>query len=381
MKTELCDQLGIELPIFGFSHCRDVVVEVSKAGGMGVLGAAKFTPEQLEIELAWIDAHIEGRPYGIDLLLPSGGKNEQDEYPALADLERQIPRQHLDFVEALLEEYQVPEFTKEEAAAADEARVELCVKGYDSQMLFEVALEHELSLFVSALGTPPEDICSACRIRGIKVAAMAGSAKHARLHRDGGVDIIIAQGCEAGGHTGEISTMVLVPEIVDAVHPIPVLAAGGIGCGRQIAAALALGAEGAWIGSLWLCTEESELSSVIKKKLLAAKSTDTVISRYLSGKPVRQLRTAWLNAWDKEDSPGCLPRPLMHLTVVKALERIERFTQNNGSRAGELIGTPVGQIVGRIDSESSVRQLIHELVAEYLGTAERIEKLTERSQD
>lgn len=378
MKTEICDQLGIDVPIFGFSHCRDVVVEVSKAGGMGILGAAKFTPEQLEIELTWIDEHIEGKPYGLDLLLPSGGKDEADEYPALGDLEAQIPGEHLQFVEKLLREYEVPEFSAEAAAAADAARVELCVKGYDPQALFNVALRHNIAMFVSALGTPPKEIFAACRAKGIKVAAMAGSAKHAIRHRDGGVDIIIAQGGEAGGHTGDISTMVLVPEIVDAVKPLPVLAAGGIGCGRQIAAAMALGAEGTWLGSLWLATEESELNPVLKEKLIAAQSRDTSRSKCLSGKPVRQLRTPWLQAWDDDESPGYLPRPLMHLTVVKALERIEHFARGEDSGAAQLISSPVGQIVGRIDSQISVRQQMYELVSEYLDACGRIEAINQR---
>jgi NAD(P)H-dependent flavin oxidoreductase YrpB (nitropropane dioxygenase family) len=379
MKTKICNQLGIDIPIFGFSHCRDVVVEVSKAGGMGILGAAKFTPEQLEIELAWIDKHIEGKPYGLDLLLPGGGKDEPDEYPALHDLEAQIPDPHLQFVENLLREYQVPEFSAEAAAAADAARVELCVKGYDPLALFDVAVRHNIALFVSALGTPPKQIFSACRAKGIKVAAMAGSAKHAISHRDGGVDIIIAQGGEAGGHTGDISTMVLVPDIVDAVKPLPVLAAGGIGCGRQVAASIALGAEGAWLGSLWLATEESDLNPVLKEKLVAAQSGDTARSKCLSGKPVRQLYTPWLQAWDGKQSPGYLPRPLMHLTVVKALERIEHFAQRKKSGAGQLISSPVGQVVGRLNSQTTVRQQMYELVSEYLDSCGRIEAINQRA--
>src|SRR5438477_28876 len=177
MHTPICDLLGIEFPIIAFSHCRDVVAAVSRAGGMGVLGAVAFSPAQLEVELSWLDEHVGGRPYGVDVLLPQ---------------------------------------------------------------------------------------------------------------RVAGVGLVVAQGYEAGGHTGEIGTMVLVPEVVDAVAPTPVLAAGGIGNGRQIAAALALGAQGVWCGSVWLTTHEAETHPVVREKMLRASSSDTVRTRATTGKPARQ---------------------------------------------------------------------------------------------
>src|SRR5213079_3521519 len=156
----------------------------------------------------------------------------------------------------------------------------------------------------------------------VRVAALAGKPQHAERSLARGVDLIVAQGTEAGGHTGEISTMVLVPEVVDAVSPTPVLAAGGIGNGRQIAASLALGAQGVWCGSVWLTTEEAETHPIVKEKFLAASSSDTVRSRASTGKPARQLRTAWTEAWDSPDNPDPLPMPLHGMLIADAQRRM-----------------------------------------------------------
>src|SRR5262249_28553497 len=160
------------------------------------------------------------------------------------------------------------------------------------------------------------------------VAALSGKAEHARRHVARGVDIIIAQGYEAGGHTGEIASMVLVPEIVDAVGgDVPVLAAGGIGSGRQFVAAPALGAARVWLGSAWVTTEEWALPSdlpAMRAALLAATSSDTVRSRIYSGKPARLLKNRWTDAWSEPGAPDPLPMPLQNILVSEAHQRLMR---------------------------------------------------------
>lgn len=245
MKTKVCEMFGIDVPIFAFSHCRDVVVEASRAGGFGVFGADTFSPEELQIELEWIEKHVDGHPYGIDVLFP--GKyldvSQQHEKSAAGV----VPAGHLKFTEDLLARHGVPHLPdgEEEAIVEDRLRRGRSTPAY-SEALLDVAFRFPgIKLLVSAIGAPPGDIVERAHRAGIKVGGMVGSVQHAIRQREAGVDLVIAQGHEAGGHTGEIATMVLTPQVVDAVAPIPVLAAGGIATGRQFAAALALGAEGA----------------------------------------------------------------------------------------------------------------------------------------
>jgi NAD(P)H-dependent flavin oxidoreductase YrpB (nitropropane dioxygenase family) len=203
--------------------------------------------------------------------------------------------------------------------------------------------------------------------KGVLVAGLVGDVNQARKQVEVGVDIVVAQGTEAGGHTGEVATFVLVPEIVDAISPVPVLAAGGIGTGRQVAAALALGAQGAWTGSIWLTVAEADTTPLIREKLLAAGSKDTVRSRALTGKPARQLRTAWTDAWDDPKGPGTLPMPLQFLLTAEAQHRIGRA----GNK--ELAGMPVGQIVGRMNSVRTVHDVMYEMVEETVQTIEMLQ--------
>src|SRR5881628_1544480 len=295
MRTPLCDEFGIEYPIFAFTHCRDVVAAVSKAGGLGVLGAVGFSPEQLEIELNWIDDNVNGMPYGVDTVMPQKavdvhGANPQE---MLDQIRSMIDANHWRYVDELMERFELPPLPEGEGAHG--------VLGWTDDVAHrhvEVALSHPIALIANALGSPPKDVIDQAHAAGVKVAALAGKAVHAQRHVNNGVDVVVAQGYEAGGHTGEIATMVLVPEVVDAVAPAPVLAAGGIGNGRQIAASLALGAQGVWTGSVWLTTEEAETHPVVKEKFLSATSSDTVRSRASTGKPARQRRTAWTDEWD-----------------------------------------------------------------------------------
>ncbi|MFF5439008.1 nitronate monooxygenase [Streptomyces achromogenes] len=367
MQTELSRKLGIEHAVFGFTPFPAVAAAISRAGGFGVLGAVRYTaPDDLERDLDWLDAHADGRPYGLDVVMPA----KKVEGVTEADVEAMIPEAHRRFVRDTLAAHGVPELAEGEASGWR-------ITGWMEQVAraqLDVAFDYPVRLLAGALGSPPADIVARAHDRDILVAALAGSARHARKHRDAGIDIVVAQGYEAGGHTGEIATMVLTPEVVDAVDPLPVLAAGGIGSGPQVAAALSLGAQGVWLGSIWLTTTEADLHSpALTRKLLAAGSGDTVRSRALTGKPARQLRTAWTDAWDGPAGPGALPMPLQGLLVAEAVSRIQKY------EVEPLLGTPVGQIVGRMTAERDVQAVFDDLTRGFEQAVDRINRIAGRS--
>jgi NAD(P)H-dependent flavin oxidoreductase YrpB (nitropropane dioxygenase family) len=363
MSTPIAERLGIEFPIFAFSHCRDVVAAVTNAGGFGVLGALAYGPERLEIELKWIDEHVGGKPYGVDFAMPVNyigkGGGEDASFEAL---DAMIPQEHREFVDQLLARYDVPELPPE-LAGGPVAAAGLGVDEMGPNQV-EVCLAHPN---VNALGPPPQYVVDRAHEAGLLVGGLAGSKVHAERQVAIGVDVIVAQGTEAGGHCGEISTMVLVPEVVDAVGPdVPVLAAGGIATGRQMAAALALGAQGVWTGSMWLTVTEADTNPEALENMLAATSRDTVRSRAMTGKPARQLRTAWTDAWESPESPGTLPMPLQGILHQEAGRRTQR------AHTRELIGFPVGQIVGRMNKVRPSRDLVLEMVEEWIETTEKL---------
>lgn len=371
MHTEICDRLGIEFPIFAFSHCRDVVAAVSKAGGFGVLGAVGFPPDQLEIELKWIDEHIGDKPYGVDIVIPGKyeGMGELDPAKLEETLQAMIPEQHRKFADKLLEEHGVPKLPAGEKPINE-------LLGWTAATAapqVHTALKHQkVKLIANALGTPPEDVIAEIHAAGRLVAALCGSAKHALGHKQAGIDIIIAQGYEGGGHTGEIGSVVLWPEVIDAVAPTPVLAAGGIGSGRQIAAALAMGAQGVWTGSIWLTVLEAESPPAQRDAYLAASSRDTVRSRAFTGKPCRMLRNDWTEAWDNPENPKPLGMPLQFMVTSEAVARGHRYAE----KAKDVMFNPVGQIVGRMNDVRPVKDLIYDLVQEYLEASERLQRFT-----
>lgn len=361
--------LGVEFPILAFSHCRDVVAAVTNAGGFGVLGAVAHSPRALEVDLAWIDEETGGKPYGVDLLLPARhAATGELVAPDRETVRRLLPPEQQAFVDDILARYEVPPL----ADATDERVGTMSVSKQGIAPLLDVAFAHPIALVASALGEPDEELVERAHARGVLVAALAGRAEHARRHQAMGADLIVAQGTEAGGHTGEIATMVLVPEIVDAVAPIPVLAAGGIGRGRQIAAALALGAEGVWCGSVWLTTAEAETDPAVQRKFLAASSSDTVRSRSLTGKPARMLRSAWTDEWARSDAPATLPMPLQTFLAAPAQQRINRVAGQEGSGANRLATYFVGQIVGSLDRVRPARQVVLDMVDEYVDTVGRL---------
>jgi NAD(P)H-dependent flavin oxidoreductase YrpB (nitropropane dioxygenase family) len=370
MYTPLRDLLGCEVPIVAFTHCRDVVAAVAKAGGFGVLGVTGLSPAQLEIELKWIEEQIGDRPYGVDILMPADYVGRDEGGFDVAKLEAMIPQAHRDFVDALLHEHGVPEMPE----GMESPRLDFDQD--EARELVEVAFRHPIRLVANALGPPPDWMIERGHQEGMLVSALAGSAAHAQRHMEKGVDILVAQGYEAGGHTGEIATMVLVPEVVDAAGDVPVLAAGGIGNGRQIAAALALGAQGVWTGSVWLTTEEAETHPVVKEKFLKARSSDTIRSRAASGKPTRQLKSPLNLAWTAPDSPEPLPMPLQGYISAPAWRRIEHFAHKSPG-AAKLMTYFVGQIVGSMNDIRSTRSVMEEMLTEYTDTLERLERWSE----
>ncbi|PCJ14673.1 MAG: monooxygenase [Gammaproteobacteria bacterium] len=369
MRTALCKKLGIEFPIFAFTHCRDVVVAVTNAGGIGVLGATGFGPEQLEIELNWIDSKVGNKPYGVDVIIPNKyeGKDVRDPEKMKAIVQAAIPQRHRDFARQLLEEHGVPELPGRASRADRLSMTELT-----SAPLVDVALRHDnVKLIANALGTPPPEIIKQIQASGRMVGALCGKPNHAQHHVDAGLDFIIAQGGEGGGHTGEIGSVVLWPEVVKVAGDIPVIAAGGIGSGEQMAAALALGAQGVWSGSIWLTVTEAETNEVVKNLMFDATSSDTVRSRSYTGKPVRMLRNAWTDAWDSEGNPDSLGAPMQMMVSGDAMARTHRYPE----KGKEISCAPVGQIVGRMNTTISAKDQVMEMVTGYLDTTERLAAL------
>jgi NAD(P)H-dependent flavin oxidoreductase YrpB (nitropropane dioxygenase family) len=380
MHTAITDMFGIDVPILAFSHCRDVVAAVSKAGGMGVLGAVAHSPEQLEIDLDWIEAAVGDRPYGVDLIVPARYAGSDEGGLTAEAIRALIPPEHVAFVDDILRRYEVPDLV-----AGDEATAPGGIAGDRSGTIFsasradpqlEIALAHRTTLVVNALGPPTDHMIERVTAEGRRVGALAGAAVHAERHVNAGVDLIVAQGSEAGGHTGEIGSMVLIPEIVDAVGDVPVLGAGGIGRGRQMAAAMALGAQGVWCGSVWLTTEEAETHPLVKEKMLHARSSDTVRSRSRTGKPARQLRSAWTDEWDDAATPAPLGMPLQPVLVDEALMRIDRAAHRSPG-AEKLANYFVGQVVGTMNQVKPAAEVVYEMIDEFIDAVQSLARQLE----
>jgi NAD(P)H-dependent flavin oxidoreductase YrpB (nitropropane dioxygenase family) len=381
MKSRICDLLGIEFPLFAFSHCRDVVAAVSKAGGFGVLGATAFSPEQLEVELEWIDAHVGGKPYGLDVLIPENMPVKSEKGLTAKALKERIPEEHRAFVRNLLSAHGVDPSSP--VGGLSERRDDAPPPFWpeEAMQLLEVAFRHPIKMIANALGVPPPEMIQMGRDHNVPVAALAGAKEHALRLAAAGVDIIVAQGGEAGGHCGEVSTIVLIPEVVRALkqagHDVPVLAAGGIMTGRQMAACMAMGAAGVWTGSVWLATTESETSQVFREKMVEARSRDTVRSKSRTGKYSRQLRSGWTDAWEGPGSPGPLPMPLQPLISEPALARVQKAAEGGNAEARKLVTYFVGQGVGLVDQVKSARTVVTEFMEEFAEALADMQALAE----
>ncbi|MGM4907854.1 nitronate monooxygenase [Tardiphaga sp. 866_E4_N2_1] len=374
MKSQICEMLGIAFPLLAFSHCRDVVAAVSRAGGFGVLGATAHSPETLEQELRWIDDHVDGKPYGIDVLIPENISTAGEKDVTWKSLERRITPEHRAFTRSLLKKYGVD--LKITEVSSDQPQP---FDGETALRLLDVSFNHPIRLIANALGVPPKAMIEMGKAHGVPVAALVGAKEHAIRQVAAGVDILVAQGTEAGGHCGEVSTMVLVPEVIKAIKPmreVPVLAAGGIMTGRQMAGCMAMGAAGVWTGSVWLATTESETSEIFREKMIAASSRDAIRSRGRTGKPARQLRSVWTDAWDRgEDSPGALPMPLQSLISRDAFASIDRSAAAGNAQARDLVSYFVGQGVGLIDSVKSAGAVVQEFKEDFAEAAEHLTML------
>ncbi len=376
MKSPICEMLGIEFPLFAFSHCRDVVAAVSRAGGFGVLGATGHSPQSIHTELKWIEDHAGGKPFGIDILVPENMATAGERGVTYNSLKTRIPDEHRQFAKDLLA-----------SAGVELQQVEVSddrPQPFDPETALrtlEAAFEHPIKLIANALGVPPPEMIEMGKAHGVPVAALVGAKEHAIRQVSAGVDILVAQGTEAGGHCGEVTTMVLIPEVLKAIKPIrevPVLAAGGIMTGAQMAACMAMGAAGAWTGSVWLATTESETSEIFREKMIEASSRDAVRVKSRTGKPARQLRSAWTEAWDRSpNSPGTLPMPLMSLVSETAIRSINRAADAGNPKAREMVTYFVGQGVGLIDSVKSATAVVQEFKEEFLQAIEHMNGLLE----
>ncbi len=374
MKSPICDMLGIEVPLVAFSHCRDVVAAVSKAGGFGVFGAGRYTPETIEQELKWIDDHVDGKPYGVDVLIPENMATAGEKNVTWQGLESRISQEHRDFTRNLLRKHDIelkPRPVPQNVSQPFDPETAL--------RMLEISFRHPIRLIANALGVPPKEMIEMGKTHGVPVAALVGAKEHALRQVAAGVDILVVQGTEAGGHCGEVSTMVLVPEVIKAIKPIrdvPVLAAGGIMNGRQMAACMAMGAAGAWTGSVWLATVESETTEIFREKMIAASSRDAVRSKGRTGKPARQLRSVWTDAWDRgPDSPGALPMPFQSLISRDAFHAIDSAAAAGNPRARDLVSYFVGQGVGLIDSVKSAGAVVQEFKEEFIEAVEHMNAL------
>ena len=350
MNSAICDLLDIEFPLIAFSHCRDVVVEVSKAGGFGVLGAARYIASTLEKELSWIDEHIDGKPYGVDLIAPTSMAMTEPNQPT-KKIKKQVPQEYFDFASGILERHDIDS-------------TDVYVTDFDSNSfltqdgaasIIDVAFDHPIKLIANALGVPPPYMIDLGKEKGVLTAALIGTREHAIKQVEAGVNIVVASGTEAGGHCGDVSTLVLIPEVCSVLKDsgVPVVAAGGIVTGGQMAACMAMGAAGVWTGSVWLTCAESDTPPVLKEKMLQASSRETVRSRSRTGKHSRQLRSPWTDAWESNSAPKPLAMPLQSQVTENPLAKVTKLAEIGHEGARQLSTSWVGQGVGLMSSTQS----------------------------
>lgn len=374
MNSKICEMLDIEFPLLAFTHCRDVVVAVSKAGGMGVFGAVNLPPDRLKEELDWIVANIDGKPFGVDLIVPNKIEGKDDAFDPQKMLQA-VPEEHKEFANKIMREYDI-EPGDLETARSNSMNFARNLREDGAASSLEVAFQYPIKLIVNALGVPPQIMLEMAAKHGVATGALVGAKEHAVNQVNAGVDVLIVAGGEAGGHCGDVSTMVLIPEVARAVREMgaetPILAAGGITTGEQMAASMAMGAAGAWCGSVWLTTAEAETNPVVKEKMLEASSRDTIRSRARTGKHSRQLRSPWTDAWESEEAPTALPMPLQSMVSEPALRRIDQLSEGGHEGAKQLATYWVGQGVGLMNQAMSAGQVVQQFKEDYLTAYERL---------
>lgn len=360
IRTPICDGLGIGHPIFGFSHEPDVVVAIAQAGGFPVLGLGRDAPEQIPAIVTEVERRLEGLPYGIDLMLPSNVPPQAD----LADLREALPKEHVAFVESLRESFGIKPPSKP-SFFTSQAR---------SEALFEAQIDAVLNSNARAIATAiglRSTLIQEAKRRDKLTISLVGSVKHAKKALSMGVDVLVAQGYDAGGHTGSVGTMSLLPQIIAVAEGKPVLAAGGIATGAQILGCIGMGAEGAWLGTLWMAARENHTPKSLLNRLIASASEDTVISRAHSGKPCRVVRSDWIDAWASETAPTPLGMPFQQVLTGDVFASIHEYDDEN------LIYEAAGQSVFGIENETCVADQIRKLVQEMDSAWTRVRSLSD----
>lgn len=356
LNTKFTDMLGIEYPILAFTHCKDVVAAVVNAGGFACLGEAMHTPEQIAADIKWIRDKVGDKPFGIDLVLPSSAP------PAgtVDKLHEGIPEDYWAFARGIKEKYDIPD---------PKGKQDLHQWGGLNQEIaraqMEVILDERAPVFCSGLGSPAFFI-EAAHERDMKIFGLIGKKRQAQREIEQGVDVIIAQGYDAAGHTGPIGTFSIVAEVAAIAGDVPVIAAGGISTGRHLAAALCLGASGVWTGSMWLCSRESDTTMAMKEVLLEADSNSTVYSSSISGFPMRVTKCAWTEEWAKPDAPKPLGSPYQMLLSSEYIQA------SNDWQRKDLMTEAAGQGIGFVTSMKPARQMVTDMVEEALVTFEEL---------
>jgi len=318
IRTPICDMLGIDYPILlagmgGVSYA-EVCAAVSEAGGFGTLGMAGRSPEEIRAQMRRV-RQLTKKPFGVDLLAA------------------------------------VPESLERTA---------------------DMIIEEGASAFISGLGVPPRHLVDRFRAAGLKVMNVCGTVRHAKAGEDGGLDAVVAQGTEAGGHTGKIASMALVPQIVDAVK-IPVLAAGAIVDGRGLAAALALGAQGVWMGTRFIASTEAHAGEMYKQVVVDAGDEDTIITRAYSGKPMRVFKNEYVADWERRPQ-DIKPFPLQAAISVQSGVMGGIGGQTEGldrNRSAFAIGQGAGAIHEVLPCAEIIRRIMSE-AEEIIGRMSRM---------
>ena len=363
LRTKLCDMLGIEYPILSAGMGPTLmgestgappalVVAISEAGGLGVLGGSGYTVEELRVAIREIKSKTD-KPYGVDLLLPQkldiGDRLVQEgpkEMP-ISQILKSLPQPYQDWIKKVKDEFQVPDV---------EIIVKLDTTTLRPQEAIQVCIEEKVPLFCAGLGNPGFMVARA-HAAGMKVLGITGNAKNARRMAQSGIDLLVAQGHEGGGHTGRIGTMALLPQAIDAAAPVPVLAAGGIGDGRGLASALAMGCVGVWVGTRFLATIEGGALAVNKKHILDSTDEDTRVSKAYTGKTLRASYNRYHDLWD---GSGLEPLPFpIQAMISSAL--LASFVEG---RKDDYVGGLAGQVSGLIKEIKPASQVLEEMVEE-----------------
>ncbi len=370
LRTKLCDMLGIEYPILSAGMGPtlmgentgapvELVVAVSEAGGLGVLGGSGFTVAQLRDAIRQIKAQTK-KPFGVDLLLPKKidfgggmGAKEIDELPLSALLQK-LPKPYQEWIAKIKAELGLPD-------------VEVMVRMNSTTMRpmesVKVCIEEKVPLFCAGLGNPGFMVEEA-HANGMKVLGITGNAKNAKRMADSGLDLLVAQGHEGGGHTGRIGTMALLPAAIDAAAPVPVLGAGGIGDGRGVAAALAMGCIGVWVGTRFLATDEGGALPVNKQRIISSTDEDTRVSTAYTGKTLRASYNKFHDLWA---GSGLDPLPFP-TQVMLSSALLASFIE---AKQFDYVGGLAGQISGIIKEIKPARQVLKEMVEETVDILSR----------